>query len=85
MVEHLELTSPEKQKPHKWNRNRNERPGEFIGIGLHLVEQQLRVLFRCLDCLVQSSGSRKIKVGKAPAIKIAFAITYGDQSVVYNL
>ena len=47
--EHRVVVEPEaaaerEQQPHERHRERDQRPAEFIGVGLELVEQQLRVL-----------------------------------------
>jgi hypothetical protein len=44
VVEGFELALPKEQQPAEEHRQRDQQPSVFIGVGLHLVEQQLRVL-----------------------------------------
>ena len=42
----------EEQQPQEGHRDRDQRPGEFIGVGLQLVGEQRRILLRLVDSAV---------------------------------
>ena len=49
MIICLEAPLPEEHRPHKGDRERDQKPAEFIGIGLQFIEHQPRVFAPFLD------------------------------------
>jgi hypothetical protein len=48
----LELTTKDEEQPHERDRYRDQRPAELIGVRLHLVDEQRRILDRVLQRIV---------------------------------
>ena len=48
----------QEQQPDERHRDRDQRPGEFIGVVLQLVEQQRRIFLRLRDRPVEPAASR---------------------------
>src|SRR3546814_7223894 len=58
MVIGVEPPAERVEQPQEGNRQRNQRPGEFIGVRLHLVEHQAGIGLRLGDAMVDEGDSR---------------------------
>ena len=56
MIVHVEAAAEREQRPHEGQRQRDQRPGELVSIGLQFVEEQSRVRDRLIQAVIDGGN-----------------------------